>query len=69
LDRRQSACGYDFGVVRLPDVGIEIKGLKHNAGEVLFTDREWDEASIRLENYWLVVIGNLGVPHELWTRS
>jgi hypothetical protein len=59
VDRRQSACGYDFGVTRLPDVGIEIKGLKNATGEVLFTDREWCEASFRLENYWLVVIGNL----------
>jgi hypothetical protein len=58
-DRRQSACGYDFGVTRLPEVGIEIKGLKQNTGEVLFTDREWSEANVRLENYWLVVIGNL----------
>jgi hypothetical protein len=58
-DRRQSACGYDFGVRRLPKVGIEIKGLKDATGELLFTDREWSEANIRLENYWLVVIGNL----------
>ncbi|MGH7169292.1 MAG: protein NO VEIN domain-containing protein [Gemmataceae bacterium] len=59
VDRRQAACGYDFGVTRRPEVGIEIKGLKPIAGELLFTDREWSEASIRLENYWLVVIGNL----------
>lgn len=59
VDRRQSACGYDFGVTRLPEVGIEVKGLKLPAGEVLFTDREWSEANTRLENYWLVVIGNL----------
>lgn len=58
-DRRQSACGYDFGVKRLPKVGIEIKGLRQITGEVLFTDREWSEAAIRLENYWLVVIGSL----------
>ncbi len=58
-DRRLSACGYDFGVRRLPEVGIEIKGLKHVTGEVLFTDREWSEANTRQEHYWLVVIGNL----------
>lgn len=57
LDRRQSACGYDFGVTRSPEVGIEVKGLKHGSGEILFTDREWNEANIRLDNYWLVVIG------------
>lgn len=59
VDRRQAACGYDFGVTRTPEVGIEIKGLKLTTGELLFTDREWREASARLENYWLVVIGNL----------
>lgn len=59
VDRRQSACGYDFGVKRIPEVGIEIKGLRLTAGDLLFTDREWSEASARLENYWLVVIGNL----------
>lgn len=59
VDRRQAACGYDFGITRIPEVGIEIKGMKFTTGDVLFTDREWSEASIRLENYWLVVIGNL----------
>jgi len=59
VDRRQAACGYDFGITRLPEVGIEIKGMKFTTGELLFTDREWSEASARLENYWLVVIGSL----------
>lgn len=59
VDRRQGACGYDFGVTRLPEVGIEVKGLKHVSGDLLFTDRKWSEANTRLENYWLVVIGNL----------
>jgi hypothetical protein len=60
LDRRQSACGYDFGVLQRPELGIEVKGLKPVMGEVLFTDREWTEAKYRLDNYWLVVVGNLG---------
>ncbi len=59
LDRRQLACGYDFGVRRRAEVAIEVKGLKPAAGDVLFTDREWTEASMRLDNYWLVVVGNL----------
>lgn len=60
VDCRQSACGFDFGVKRRPRLGIEIKGLKMAMGEILFTDREWKEAKTRCENYWLVVIGNLG---------
>jgi hypothetical protein len=58
-DHRQLACGFDFGVARLPKLGIEVKGLKHIKGEILFTDREWTEAGYRRDNYWLVVIGNL----------
>jgi hypothetical protein len=58
-DCRQSACGFDFGVIKRPKLGIEIKGLKLKMGEILFTDREWKEARTRCKNYWLVVIGNL----------
>ena len=59
VDRRQAACGFDFAVVGLPALGIEVKGLKPLKGNILFTDREWTEAKVRRENYWLVVIGNL----------
>lgn len=59
LDRRQSACGFDFAVSKRAELGIEIKGLKLVKGEILFTDREWTEARSRRDNYWLVVIGKL----------
>lgn len=59
LDMRQMACGYDFGVVHKPGWAIEIKGLKAAKGGIQFTDREWREAKIRRENYWLIVIGTL----------
>jgi len=64
IDFRQSACGFDFGSTRLPQIGIEVKGLKKPRGEILFTDREWREAQFRRENYWLVVVGNLEAKPE-----
>lgn len=59
LDLRLSACGFDFGVKGNQERAIEVKGLTKSKGEILFTDREWREAKIRQENYWLVVVGNL----------
>jgi hypothetical protein len=59
VDCRQAACGYDFGVGGRPEWAIEVKGLKQAKGNVQFTDREWSEARIRQENYWLVVVGNI----------
>lgn len=59
LDLRQAACGYDFGVRTQLEWAIEVKGLKQTKGNIQFTDREWSEARIRQENYWLVVVGNI----------
>ncbi|MFN8489196.1 MAG: helix-turn-helix domain-containing protein [Caldilineaceae bacterium] len=59
LDLRQAACGYDFGVRTQPEWAIEVKGLKQTKGSIQFTDREWSEARIRQENYWLIVVGNI----------
>ena len=59
IDCRLSAGGYDFGVAGRPEIAIEVKGLRQLTGEVLFTDREWSEARIRLTHYWLVVVANL----------
>ncbi|HEY8751868.1 MAG TPA: DUF3883 domain-containing protein [Tepidisphaeraceae bacterium] len=59
LDHRTHAGGYDFGVKDRPNVVIEVKGLKHKRGGILFTDREWSEALLRRIDYWLVLVGNL----------
>jgi hypothetical protein len=59
VDHRQLACGFDFAIDTRPELGIEVKGVKAVKGEILFTDREWTEARIRRNNYWLVIIGNL----------
>ncbi len=59
LDRRQDACGFDFGVRGNARLAFEIKGLKPLRGSIQFTDREWLEARSRQEHYCLVVVGNL----------
>jgi hypothetical protein len=59
IDHRDAACGFDFGLHSNPRIAIEIKGLKQSRGPIQFTDREWTEATVRQQDYWLVVIGNL----------
>ncbi len=59
IDLRQAAIGFDFGIYTQKDVAIEVKGMKTQNGQILFTDKEWNEAKFRNTNYWLVVIGNL----------
>jgi hypothetical protein len=59
VDLRLSALGYDFGIRDDPRMSIEVKGLKRIHGDIQFTDREWSEASLRRQNYLLVVVGNL----------
>lgn len=59
LDHRELFRGYDFGVQDRAAVAIEVKGIKKLRGGVLFTDREWTEATTRRRDYWLVVVGNV----------
>jgi hypothetical protein len=59
VDMRQSGQGYDFGLDDDRGLAIEVKGLRKSFGPILFTDREWREAAIRRESYWLVVIGGI----------
>jgi len=59
LDHRNLARGYDFGIQERGNIAIEVKGIKQLRGGVMFTDREWSEATNRRQDYWLVVVGNL----------
>ena len=59
LDRRNDAQGFDFGVSSRSALKIEVKGLSVAAGDILFTDREWNVAKQSRELYWLVVVGRL----------
>ena len=59
VDLRLSAGGFDFGIRNKPETAVEVKGLKLKSGGILFTDREWQEAKRRRQDYLLVVVGNL----------
>lgn len=59
IDLRQVGCGYDFSVSNRAEWAIEVKGIKPAQASILFTDREWTEARLRQDNYWLVVVGNM----------
>jgi hypothetical protein len=59
LDRRADAQGFDFGVSSRSSLMIEVKGLSVAAGNILFTDLEWNVAKRNREQYWLVVVGCL----------
>jgi hypothetical protein len=59
LDRRNDAQGFDFSVLSRSSLMIEVKGISHTAGEILFTDREWSVAKQSRDDYWLVVVGRL----------
>jgi len=59
LDRRTDAQGYDFGVLSRSSLMIEVKGLSVAAGDILFTDLEWNVAKQNRGEYWLVVVGCL----------
>jgi hypothetical protein len=59
LDRRNDARGFDFGVSSQAALKIEVKGLSVAAGDILFTDLEWNVAKQSRELYWLVIVGCL----------
>lgn len=59
FDKRTAAVGYDFEIDTISGIAIEVKGIKKRKGYIQFTDKEWKEAKIRRDSYWLVVVGNL----------
>lgn len=59
LDRRNAACGYDFAVRGDDTMVFEVKGMAGQSGGLSFTEREWNEASIRREQYQAVVVGDV----------
>jgi hypothetical protein len=59
VDRRNDAQGFDFAVLSRSSLTIEVKGLSVAAGDILFTDLEWNVARQNREEYWLVIVGCL----------
>jgi hypothetical protein len=58
IDRRDELLGFDFEIRDSRRLVVEVKGLREHRGNLLFTDREWREASVRRERYWLAVVGS-----------
>ncbi len=70
VDLRNAAVGYDFGITHDRGTAIEVKGIKEQQGNILFTDREWVEAKLRKDRYLLVVVGNLvDIPKAVVVRN
>jgi hypothetical protein len=59
-DCRQLQCGYDFEArFSGTEAFIEVKGLKDDAGGLLFTDKEWNTAKDKCSSYFLALIRNI----------
>ncbi len=59
VDRRDDACGFDFGQLGKSSIAIEVKGMRADSGKILFTDLEWRTADRMGEDYAVVVIGRV----------
>ncbi len=66
IDCRDLGCGYDF---RIESNGvetyIEVKGLVDISGGILFTDKEWQVASDKADNFFLCLVKNIGNKPEI----
>lgn len=61
LDKRESGCGYDFEMNSSPYYLFEVKGLLKQRGSISFTDKEWNVAKQKGQDYFLVFINNIEV--------
>lgn len=61
IDTRDHGCGYDFQLtgVNGETFFVEIKGLASEGGGVVFTNKEWETAITKGNNYYLVLINNI----------
>jgi hypothetical protein len=58
VDHRDRLLGFDFEIRDERAIVVEVKGLRTQSGNLLFTDREWREAHARRKRYWVAVVGN-----------
>ncbi len=59
VDRREELMGFDFEIRDPRQIVVEVKGLRGDRGDILFTDREWREANRRRARYWVAIVGNV----------
>jgi hypothetical protein len=60
FDARQYGAGFDFKISKgLDQFYIEVKGIADKAGGILFTDKEWESACQKAEQYSVAIAFNL----------
>src|SRR5690554_3028655 len=65
-DTRDLGCGYDFEITaETTQHFIEVKGLVGNTGGILFTNKEWETAKQKRENYTICVVSNINESPEI----
>ena len=66
VDCRDLGCGYDFKIVSNDmDSFVEVKGLAEISGGILFTDKEWQVAVEKGDDFYLCIVKNIGVIPEI----
>lgn len=60
-DTREHGCGYDFELLTKDGrkYFIEVKGLSSAEGGIMFTNKEWETAQKKGNDYYLVIVSNL----------
>lgn len=58
-DRTNDGCGYDFKLFSAEkSLGVEVKGLSEQHGNIMMTEKEYKIASLMKENYFLFIAKN-----------
>jgi len=66
IDCRDLGCGYDFKIESNDlESYIEVKGMIDISGGILFTDKEWQIAAEKGNNYFLCIVKNIGNNPEI----
>ncbi len=66
LDCRDLGCGYDFKIEsNNSDTYVEVKGLADFSGGVLFTNKEWQVASEKGDDFFLCIVKNVNKNPEI----
>lgn len=66
IDCRDLGCGYDFKIESNNlESYIEVKGMIDISGGILFTDKEWQVATEKGNNFFLCIVKNIGNNPEI----
>lgn len=66
IDTRDLGCGYDFEIhTTVKKYFIEVKGLAELSGGILFTNKEWNTAQKKGDDYFLIIVKSLNSMPEV----